>query len=117
MAAVTAPHQPVGVDVEHIGRIKSTDLIEGSLVPRERTLLNGLAGHDLSEKVLRMWCAKEAAAKYLRTGLKGRPEEFEVSFLGNDWTVAHVTHNKTMVEVSLGCENNSIIALATAHST
>ena len=116
LAAVTAPHQPVGVDIEHIGRIKSTDLIEESLVPRERVLLRGLAGHDLLEKVLRMWCAKEAAAKYLGTGLKGRPEGFEVSFPGNDWKRAHVTHNQTTVQVSVGCENNSIIALATAHS-
>ena len=114
LAAVTAPHQPVGVDVEHIGRFKNTDLIEGSLASCERALLRGLTGHDLSEKVLRMWCAKEAAAKYLGTGLKGTPEKFEVSFLDDDWKRAHVKHDKALVEVALGCENNFIIALASA---
>ena len=64
-----------------------------------------------------MWCAKEAAAKYLGTGLKGRPDEFEVSLLDDDWKRVHVTHKKTMVEVAVDCENNSIIALASSHST
>jgi phosphopantetheinyl transferase len=116
LAAVNGPDQPVGVDVEHLGRFKNADLIEGSLAARERALLRGLAGQDLTEKVVRMWCAKEAAAKYLGTGLKGRPEEFEVSFLDNDWKRAHVRHQQTMVEVAVCCENNTIIAFAPAQS-
>ena len=116
LAAVTAPYRPVGVDIEHIGRFKSTDLIEGSLAARERALLKGLVGHDLSEKVLRMWCAKEAAAKYLGIGLKGNPEEFEVSFKDDEWRLAHVAHNEFLVEVAIDCEDNSIIALASAPS-
>ena len=117
LAAVTAPYRSVGVDVEHIGRFKSTDLIEGSLTACERALLRGLTGNELSEKVLRMWCAKEAAAKYLHTGLKGNPEKFEVSFLDDEWKMAHVTHDKFLVEVAVGREKNSIIALASAPST
>jgi malonyl CoA-acyl carrier protein transacylase/phosphopantetheinyl transferase len=116
LAAVSSPHYPVGIDTENIGRFKSTDLIEGSLAACERTLLRGVAGHELSEKVLRMWCAKEAAAKYLGTGLKGTPEKFEVSFLDDDWKRAHVKHDKYVIEVALGFENNSIIALASAPS-
>jgi phosphopantetheinyl transferase len=116
LAAVTAPYRPVGVDIEHIGRFKSTDLIEGSLAARERALLKGLVGHDLSEKVLRMWCAKEAAAKYLGIGLKGNPEEFEVSFKDDEWRLAHVAHDEFLVEVAIDCEDNSIIALASAPS-
>ncbi len=117
IAAVAAPHDPVGIDTEDIGRFKSTDLIEGSLAACERTLLRGLAGHDLSDKVLRMWCAKEAAAKCLRTGLKGTPEKFEVSFVGDDWKRARVQHDDFLIEVELECEKNSIIALASAPST
>jgi malonyl CoA-acyl carrier protein transacylase/phosphopantetheinyl transferase len=116
LAAVTAPHHPVGVDVEHIGGVKNSDLLEGSLSETERAALHGLNGNDVSEKVLRMWCAKEAAAKYLGTGLKGRPDEFEVSFLDDSGKRVLVTHKQKMVEVAVDCDNNSIIALASAHS-
>ncbi len=112
LAAVTAPSQPVGVDVEPIDRLKSTDLMEMSLAASERALLRGLADNDTSEKLLRMWCAKEAAAKCLGIGLKGNPEKFEVSFLDDEWRLAHVRHEDFLVEVAVDCNHNSIIALA-----
>ena len=115
LVAVTAPQHPVGVDIEHIGRIQHPDLIEGSLTTNERILLRGFGGNALQERILRMWCAKEAAAKYLGLGLQGRPEKFEVSFLEDDWEHAHVSYNGIVVEVDVRCENDSVVALSTRH--
>ena len=116
LVAVTSPQHPVGVDIEHIGRIQHPELIEGSLTDSERRLLRGFADNALQEKVLRMWCAKEAAAKYFGLGLQGRPEKFEVSFLDDDWELAHVNYAATVSKVVVSCENESIVAIATAHS-
>lgn len=116
LAAVTPPQHSVGVDVEHIGKIQRPDLMEGSLADSERTLLHGLDGNVLQEKLLRIWCAKEAAAKYLGIGLQGMPEQFEVSFIDNAWELAQVSYAENVIEVDVSCENDSIVALATRHS-
>ena len=116
LAAVTPPLHPVGVDIEHAGRIEDPELMERSLSAAERMTLRGCKGKALPEKVLRIWCAKEAAAKYLGSGLQGRPEEFEVSFLDDDWELARVNHTGNVVEVAVRSENDVVIALATRHS-
>ncbi len=116
LAAVCFPNKRVGVDMEHMSRIRHPDLIEGSLTKSEQALLGGLTDSHLTEKVLRIWCAKEAAAKYLGLGLQGRPEEFEVEFFDNGWDKARVNYNDTVVELAVVCENDSIVALATDHS-
>lgn len=116
LVAVTPPQHPVGVDIEQIGRIQHPELIEGSLTNSERKLLRGFAHNTLQDKVLRMWCAKEAAAKYFGLGLQGRPEKFEVSFLDDDWELAHVNYAETVSRVVVSCENHSIVAIATGHS-
>ncbi len=117
LVAVAPPQHFVGVDIEHIGRVQQPDLLEGALSIKERNLLNGFTGNDLKEKLLRIWCTKEAAGKYLGTGLQGNPELFEVSFLNDGWKRAHVNYAGAVVEVVVNYENESVIALATGHST
>ncbi len=117
LAAVTTPDRPVGVDVEHIGRTRHPDLIESSFTSNERISLQGFADSALSEKVLRIWCAKEAVAKYMGLGLQGRPEKFEVAFLDDSWEIAHVRYAEYVVEVNVTCENELMVALATRHLT
>jgi phosphopantetheinyl transferase len=48
------------------------------LTASEKDLLDGYHGDELEVRLLHIWCAKEAAAKYWRCGLQGRPELFEV---------------------------------------
>ena len=115
LSAVTSPKHYVGVDIEHIGRIQDPNLIAGSMSSSEKIMLRGLDGNALEERVLRIWCVKEAAAKYLGTGLQGRPEEFEVSFADDSWELANVNYDGVVVEVDVHCENESIIALATRY--
>lgn len=112
MAAVAAPQSPVGVDMEDMGKIKRPDLIIEALSPKERVSVSGLDAAALDESLLRLWCAKEAAAKLLGLGLEGRPEAFEVSFEDGQWDEAYVDHAGTRVEVSVRRDGDSIVALA-----
>lgn len=78
LAAVAAPGQPVGVDFEDLLRLRQPELVADSFAPAEKVWLEGLIGAARTERVLRLWCAKEAAAKCLGTGLQGQPEAFRV---------------------------------------
>lgn len=113
LAAVCDAPKAVGVDIEHINPGRSAALLMGALSPREQTHVGTLDNPLLGEFLLRLWCAKEAAAKYLGSGLQGRPDLFEVSFSDNRWEEAHVDRGETSVQVSVSKDNNSIIALAT----
>lgn len=116
LAAVSPPQHPVGVDTEYIGRIQHPEHLEGSFSANERRLLRSFDRNTLEEKMLRMWCAKEAASKYLGLGLQGIPDKFEVSFLRDDFNLAHVRYNGTVVEVDVSCVQDSVVALATRHT-
>lgn len=111
LAAVAPPGHPVGVDVEQLGRVQRPDLLEASLTPRERESLRGFSDQALSGKVLRMWCAKEAAAKFWGLGLQGMPEKFEVSF-DDMWELAQVRYEDQFVQAFVVCENDIVIAFA-----
>jgi acyl transferase domain-containing protein/phosphopantetheinyl transferase len=115
VAAVASPLNPIGVDVEHIGKLQNTDLLQGALTDAERMALRDCGSKVMEERVLRIWCAKEAGAKYLGLGLQGRPEEFEVSFLDDRWNLAEVNHKGDVVSVEIGSERDMIIALAAGH--
>jgi phosphopantetheinyl transferase len=62
----------VGIDIEWMGQYRQ-DLVRGALDDREHILLAGLHGSDRDEWLLRLWCAKEAMAKALGTGMGGTP--------------------------------------------
>ncbi|MFO0752030.1 MAG: beta-ketoacyl synthase N-terminal-like domain-containing protein [Thermodesulfovibrionales bacterium] len=118
LAAVTAPRRRVGVDMEHMGRIREPGLLKGSLTPDELQALHRFSGSAQPEKALRIWCAKEAAAKYLGVGLQGSPESFAVAFVDDSWEVARIRHAGQVIEAYVRCEEDLIVALATrsAHS-
>lgn len=78
IAAVAAPDRTVGVDFEELARQRQPELVAGSFTADEQALLAGLQGAAYTERVLRLWCAKEASAKCLGTGLQGRPEAFRI---------------------------------------
>lgn len=110
LAAVSADGAPVGVDGEQIGRLKSPASIASALTPAELAWLQAQPAAD--EAALQLWCAKEAAAKCLGTGLRGVPEAFEVAFEsgGNGRAVVH--HDGTMTSVVVFRVGNSVVALA-----
>jgi len=112
LAAVAAPVCRIGVDREEIGRIQKPELVFEALTPREQALLTGLDDASLQDRLLRIWCAKEAAAKFLGIGLQGVPAAFEVQFADPNRGSAHVEHAGTTVYVDFIREDTSIIALA-----
>ncbi|HUG25188.1 beta-ketoacyl synthase N-terminal-like domain-containing protein, partial [Piscinibacter sp.] len=112
LAAVASPSCGVGVDFEDLGRIQQPELIIETLTPSERRTVDDLRGSALDERLLRLWCAKEAAAKYLGFGLQGRPEAFQVRFVDASCENALVAFDESTVRVGIVREGNSVIAVA-----
>ena len=113
LAAVSAPGNMMGIDVEQVGRIQQPELVMESLNESERYLLSGLEGDILQEKLLDIWCAKEAASKYLGLGLQGEPKRYEVCLKDGDWERVEVRFEDTVINVKVSHEQDTIIALAT----
>ena len=112
LAAITAPGQPVGVDLEALGRIRQPELLVESLAPQERPFVQGLVGAALDERLLRLWCAKEAAAKCLGTGLQGKPADFVVVAADAACERLLVQHGAATVETRVAQHEATIIAVA-----
>jgi acyl transferase domain-containing protein/phosphopantetheinyl transferase len=112
LAAVVPAGQAVGVDIEDIGRVREPELIVQSLAEEERALVHGLEGAALDERVLRLWCAKEAVAKCLGTGLQGRPEAFKVVAADAGYETMLVSHENATVQTVVARQENTIIAVA-----
>jgi phosphopantetheinyl transferase len=67
---------PCGIDIEEVTeRARST--VETACDVAERELLDGLSG-SASLWFTRFWTAKEAVAKLLGTGLRGKPMDYRV---------------------------------------
>jgi acyl transferase domain-containing protein len=117
VAVVAPPGQSVGVDFETFGRVHLTDLSSVAFTPAEQARLEARPSEAREELALRLWCAKEAAAKCLGTGLNGRPTAFSVSQLANDDGAALITAGTASVPVALRRHQQTIIALALEVST
>lgn len=117
LAAVAAPDRPVGVDLESLARLRQPELVSGSFAPEERVWLEGLAGAAHAERVLRLWCAKEAAAKCLGTGLQGQPEAFRIVAADADCETLLVDSEWGAVETRVQQQGGTIIAIATQEAS
>jgi malonyl CoA-acyl carrier protein transacylase/phosphopantetheinyl transferase (holo-ACP synthase) len=114
-AAVTGPQDAVGFDAQGVGDVSFPELVEGALAQSEREALHKFPENEWPERVVRLWCAKESAAKALGTGLLGRPEAFEVSFHRDDWEQAIVAFAGDSFRVSLARDRDLVVALACRH--
>lgn len=114
VAAVAAPHERIGVDVEDLGRIRNPEWLLEALAPPERAALEALSEAQRNDALLRLWCAKEAAAKYCGFGLQGRPEAFQVTFLDAQLQSAIVSSEHGQAQVEIFSSGPSIVAVARA---
>jgi phosphopantetheinyl transferase len=112
LVGVAPAGQALGVDLEELGRIRKPELLATWLAPQEAALVTGLSGPALDERLLRLWCAKEAASKALGIGLQGRPEAFVVSALDAAFDNLLVSHVQGNVEAKVAREANTIMAVA-----
>src|SRR5205085_11381615 len=88
------------------------ELLADSLTHVERASLHGLDGEVLEDRLLRMWCAKEAAAKQLGVGLGGSPERFDVRFVDAGLGRARVDFEGAAVNVDIVRDGRAVIAIA-----
>jgi len=112
LAALAPPDRPVGVDLEDIGRIRRPELMAEALAPQEASLVRGLHGDALNERVLRLWCAKEAAAKCLGIGLQGKPSAFVVASTDAACENLLVQHECSTIQTQVFRQDDTIIAVA-----
>jgi phosphopantetheinyl transferase len=112
LAAAAPAGGGVGIDLETVGRVDLESFVSGGLTDAERQLLDAAGPAAREETALRLWCAKEAAAKSLGTGFQGAPGAFEVAGVDEESDTAVVAAGNTTVTVSLRRHENDIIALA-----
>ena len=112
LAAVAEPGLAVGVDFESMGRAQP-ELVAQSLAAHERALVDGLSGAALEERVLRLWCAKEAASKCLGIGLQGEPADYAIRRADALCENMQVEHPMGVVETHVVRRHDAVIAVAT----
>jgi phosphopantetheinyl transferase len=113
VAVVAPPGRAVGVDVEKFGRVRLADLADGGFTEEERARVAARPEEAREELALRLWCAKEAAAKRMRTGLNGQPAAFAIAELATGDGVAVIAYGGDRVPVAIRRHEDTIIALAT----
>lgn len=111
LVAVSDSMRRVGVDREGLDKARRHDLLQGALTPKEHAGLQAFSGVARQDRILRHWCAKEAAAKFLGRGLQGDPSAFEVR-LDPTGDTAVVQYQHAIVHVDLVRDGDSIIAVA-----
>lgn len=112
VAALAAEEQAVGIDIETLGRVRDSAHLAQAWAAPEQALLQGLQGDALDERVLRLWCAKEAAAKCLGTGMQGRPQDFVVAAADEDCGQLLVQHPQGISQVQTWRDGDRILAWA-----
>lgn len=117
ITALAPSRQPVGIHAEQRKENRHYHLIREAMSRHERQLVERANPNDeMSACILRVGCAKEAAAKYLGTGFMESPETFKISSVADDWGQAHVKVADTMIRVQLIDDDDMIAALAVEES-
>ncbi|MBP6776289.1 MAG: acyltransferase domain-containing protein [Piscinibacter sp.] len=116
IAAVSYGGAPIGVDAEVVGRVQHPDWLVAAFTPAEQAWLAGRAAAERDTDVLRLWCAKEAASKWLGTGLQGAPEAFGVAFADAAAEQATVQYGDLAVPVQVRRLGASVVAVAEGDS-
>jgi len=116
VAMAVAAAQPCGIDFEDVTDNAAQRVLDDFTSPSERTILAPLLESQPSEAwATRLWCAKEAAAKMLGTGLQGRPRQFELIDTPSDGKVP-IRHRPDCREIVVQTtrEGSVVTALAVA---
>jgi acyl transferase domain-containing protein/phosphopantetheinyl transferase len=115
-AVAIAADVPVGIDLEPASR-DVQPLLPDFATPFEMELIEHLAEVCPEDApATRLWCAKEAMAKALGTGLQGRPKDFEALAAegDGDFLIQHGPSGDRML-VHTARVGPFLVALASAH--
>jgi len=115
VAIAAPPGTPVGIDLDTAGRIETADLLAAGFSASEQATILMDADDAAPLRVLQAWCAKEAAAKCIGTGLNGQPRSFVVSALDDaqGWSQV-VVPGDVALNVALAVDDQSVLAVAYA---
>jgi phosphopantetheinyl transferase len=108
VAAVAQPNRRIGIDIERLNWIRSDDWISYAFTKQELELL---PQQDFLPAILGLWCAKEAAAKALGTGLQGIPSKWPITDYATDDKQITVAHGGESFYVYLWYQNDEILAI------
>ncbi len=75
VAVAALPPQPLGIDIEPLGRVQGGDIKALAFTAHDLACLSAPATDQI---YLELWSAKEAAAKAAGTGLQGQPTAWRV---------------------------------------
>jgi phosphopantetheinyl transferase len=107
VAAVAQPNTRIGIDLERLDVTRSQDWLMGAFTPQELALVPQLN----KASTLGFWCAKEAVAKALGTGLQGVPAQWQITHYSPHNQKVTITHKGQFFIVELWCEDNEILAI------
>ena len=116
LAALADGSAAVGVDAEFVGRVQRPQWLASAFTAAETAWLDSRPVEGREVDQLRLWCAKEAAAKWLGSGLEGRPESFEVGFVDDEASNAVVRCGEVAVPVRTWVQAGSVTAVAEEES-
>lgn len=68
----------VGIDIERFRQLND-GFARRAFVPAELQWLSGLTGKAANERMLQLWCVKEAAVKALGLGFEGKPQTYVIT--------------------------------------
>ncbi len=88
-AIAIAHEHRIGVDIERIEQ-RDERFVETFTTPAERGLIDGVPLSERDAFVTSIWCAKEAVAKCVGTGVDGAPQAFEAIQVYGDGRMAVV---------------------------
>lgn len=104
--------ESVGIDIERI-EPRTDRFIEMSLTLAERSLLRGRPADEADVVLTAIWACKEATAKAARTGLEGRPKDWEVTQLTDD-SAQVATPDGSTVRLTLTRIGDHVVAATTS---
>jgi len=108
VAVLASPNKHIGIDIERLNHVRSEDLLNAAFTTQELQLLPGTQAPGT---IVGLWCAKEATAKAVGTGLQGIPSQWCITHYSTDRQQVTITHRGQAFEVKLWHQDNEVLAI------
>lgn len=106
IAAVAPVNMQLGIDLERLDVQRPDDWLVGAFAASELALIPQIN----RQITVGFWCAKEAAAKAFGTGLKGVPQQWQITEYAQEEQTVTVVHEGKSAKVKIWCWEQEILA-------